>query len=54
MPHVYVADLPATLVRAPATRLDMLLVDWGLQPIDLGIQSLAERLCTAAAGFIVI
>ena len=36
------ADWPTTLAQAPSTRLDMLLVDWDLLPIDLGIQSLAE------------
>jgi DNA-binding NarL/FixJ family response regulator len=36
------ADWPTTLAQAPATRLDMLLVDWGLLPVDLGVQSLAE------------
>ena len=36
------ADWPTTLAQAPATILDMLLVDWDLLPIDLGVQSLAE------------
>jgi len=36
------ADWPTTLAQAPATNLDMLLVDWDLLPVDLGIQSLAE------------
>ena len=31
-----------TLAKAPTTGLDMLLVDWDLLPIDLGVQSLAE------------
>ena len=31
-----------TLANAPATRLDMLLVDWDLLPIGLGLQSLSE------------
>jgi DNA-binding NarL/FixJ family response regulator len=35
-------DWPTTLAQAPATRLDMLLVDWALLPVDLGVQSLAE------------
>ena len=35
------ADWPAALTRAPATHLDMLLVDWDLLPVDLGAQSLA-------------
>ena len=36
------ADWPSTLAQAPATALDMLLVDWDLLPVDLGVQSLAE------------
>jgi two-component system response regulator DesR len=36
------ADWPTTLAQAPATSLDMLLVDWDLLPLDLGVQSLAE------------
>ena len=36
------ADWATTLANAPATRLDMLLVDWDLLPVDLGVQALAE------------
>jgi DNA-binding NarL/FixJ family response regulator len=36
------ADWSTTLANAPATRLDMLLVDWALLPIDLGAQALAK------------
>jgi DNA-binding NarL/FixJ family response regulator len=36
------ADWPTTLALAPATNLDMLLVDWDLLPVDQGVQSLAE------------
>ena len=36
------ADWTTTLAQAPMTSLDMLLVDWDLLPIDLGVQSLAE------------
>ena len=36
------ADWPTTLAQAPATKLDMLLVDWDLLPVDQGVQSLAE------------
>ena len=32
----------STLANAPATRLDMLLVDWDLLPVDLGMQALSE------------
>ncbi|HCC79226.1 MAG: hypothetical protein A2X25_15370 [Chloroflexi bacterium GWB2_49_20] len=35
------ADWLTTLARAPATRLDMLVVDWGLLPVDLGVQALS-------------
>jgi DNA-binding NarL/FixJ family response regulator len=36
------ADWPTTLALAPATNLDMLLVDWDLLPESLGVQSLTE------------
>ena len=36
------ADWLTTLAQVPATSLDMLLIDWDLLPIDLGVQSLAE------------
>lgn len=36
------ADWPTTLTQAPATHLEMLVVDWNLLPFDLGVQSLAE------------
>ena len=36
------ADWVTTLANAPGTSLDMLLVDWDLLPIDLGVQALAE------------
>ena len=36
------SDWSTTLAKAPTTGLDMLLVDWDLLPIDLGVQSLAE------------
>ena len=35
-------DWLTTLTRAPATYLDMLLVDWLLLPTELGAQALAE------------
>ena len=35
-------DWSTTLANAPATRLDMLLVDWDLLPPELGVQALAE------------
>ena len=36
------ADWPTTLANAPATRLDMLLLEWNLLPTDLGVQALAK------------
>jgi DNA-binding NarL/FixJ family response regulator len=36
------ADWPTTLANAPATGLDMLLLDWGLLPSGSGVQALAE------------
>jgi len=36
------SDWSTTLAKAPITGLDMLLVDWDLLPVDLGVQSLAE------------
>jgi DNA-binding NarL/FixJ family response regulator len=36
------ADWPTTLAQAPKTGLEMLLVDWDLLPVDLGVKSLAE------------
>ena len=36
------ADWLATLAKAPATRLDMLLVDWALLPINSGAQALMK------------
>ena len=50
------ADWPNTLIQAPATPLDMLLVDWNLLPADLGLQALAElrRACTNATIVVLI
>jgi DNA-binding NarL/FixJ family response regulator len=36
------ADWVTTLANAPASHLDMLLVDWNLLPTELGMQSLAD------------
>ena len=36
------ADWLTTLAQAPATFLDMLLVDWALLPINLGAQALMK------------
>jgi len=35
-------DWPSTLAQSSATRLDMLLVDWGLLPVDLEVQKLVD------------
>jgi len=47
------ADWNTTLANAPATSLDMLLVDWDLLPSNRGIPSLAE-LRQACPGAIVV
>jgi DNA-binding NarL/FixJ family response regulator len=48
-------DWPNTLALAPATNLDMLLVDWDLLPTGLGIQSLAAlRLACPSAILVVL
>jgi DNA-binding NarL/FixJ family response regulator len=47
------ADWPTILADAPATHLDMLLLEWNLLPIDLGVQALAT-LRVACHGAIVV
>jgi DNA-binding NarL/FixJ family response regulator len=48
-------DWSTTLANAPATHLDMLLVDWALLPIDLGAQALAQlRMACPSPIFIVL
>jgi DNA-binding NarL/FixJ family response regulator len=47
------ADWPTTLANAPATRLDMLLLEWNMLPTDLGVQALAT-LRAACPGAIVV
>src|SRR5512145_2106295 len=47
------ADWSTTLANAPATRLDMLLLEWDLLPIDMGVQALAT-LRAACPGAIVV
>lgn len=44
------ADWPTTLSLAPATQLDLLVVDWDLLPTDLGVQALAilRKACSSA------
>jgi DNA-binding NarL/FixJ family response regulator len=48
------ADWPTTLAQAPATRLDMLLVDWDLLPADRGVQSLDELRLTCPNAIVVV
>jgi two-component system response regulator DesR len=48
------ADWPTTLTQAPSTNLDMLLVDWDLLPIDLGVQSLAELRLACPSAIVVV
>jgi DNA-binding NarL/FixJ family response regulator len=48
------ADWPATLANAPASRLDMLLVDWDLLPADLGVQALAELRAACSSAIVVV
>jgi len=47
-------DWPTTLANAPATRLDMLLVDWDLLPIDLGVQALAKLRVACPSAIVVV
>ena len=47
-------DWPSTLAQAPATNLDMLLIDWDILPVDLGVQSLAELRLACPNAIVVI
>ncbi|MBS4060467.1 MAG: response regulator [Bacteroidetes bacterium] len=47
-------DWATTLAQAPVTHLDMLLVDWDLLPINLGIESLAELRLACPAAIVVV
>jgi len=47
-------DWATTLANAPATRLDMLLIDWDLLPIDLGVQALAELRLACPVAIVVV
>jgi DNA-binding NarL/FixJ family response regulator len=47
-------DWATTLAHAPATRLDMLLVDWDLLPIDLGIEALTELRLACPTAIVVV
>jgi DNA-binding NarL/FixJ family response regulator len=48
------ADWVTTLANAPSTRLDMLLVEWDLLPINLGVQALAELRAVCPGTIIVV
>ena len=49
------SDWSTTLAGAPISGLDMLLVDWDLLPVDLGVQALAElRLACPTAILVVL
>jgi DNA-binding NarL/FixJ family response regulator len=50
------ADWPTTVAQAPAAIPDMLVVDWDLLPVDLGVQALAglRLLCPAALVIVLI
>ena len=50
------ADWSTVLADAPATQLDMLVVDWALLPSDLGAQALAELrvLCPKAIVIVLV
>jgi DNA-binding NarL/FixJ family response regulator len=48
------ADWSTTLANAPATSLDMLLVDWDLLPIDLGVQALAKLRMACPSAIVVV
>jgi DNA-binding NarL/FixJ family response regulator len=44
------SDWLTTLSQAPATQLDLLVVDWDLLPVDLGVQALTilRQACSSA------
>ena len=48
------ADWVTTLANAPSTRLDMLLLEWDLLPIHLGVEALAELRLACPAAIIVV
>ncbi len=50
------ADWFTTLINAPVTRLDMLLIDWDLLPVNQSAQALAElrRACPSAIVVVLI
>jgi len=48
------ADWPTTLAQVPAVNPEMLLVDWDLLPVDLGVQSLVQLRLACTNAIIVI
>ena len=48
------ADWSTTLAQVPGDRTDMLLVDWDLLPIDLGVQALAELRVACPAALVIV
>jgi DNA-binding NarL/FixJ family response regulator len=48
------ADWPTTLANAPKTGLDMLLVDWGMLPADLGVKALADLRLACPIAIVVV
>jgi DNA-binding NarL/FixJ family response regulator len=48
------ADWSTALANVPASRLDMLLVDWDLLPTDLGVQSLAILRAACPSAIVVV
>ena len=48
------ADWPATLATAPATGMDMLLVDWGMLPAGQGVSALAELRQACPSAIVVV
>jgi DNA-binding NarL/FixJ family response regulator len=48
------ADWPTTLAQVPVVNPEMLLVDWDLLPVDLGVQSLVKLRLACRNAIIVI
>jgi len=48
------ADWSATLAKAPATSLDMLLVDWGMLPTGQGVKALAGLRVACPSAIVVV
>jgi DNA-binding NarL/FixJ family response regulator len=48
------ADWSTTMERAPRTSLEMLLIDWGLLPADLGVASLAQLRLACPKAIVVV